>query len=87
MSVSGEKRQGKLYNRIARLVDRMLNPRNATEGRTWGFTLLVYPFGTAGRSHYVSNGADRRDMAQLFREAARRLDERIAWEQGGGEPQ
>lgn len=81
--MDGEK-QRKLYRQAARLVDRMLNPRKATEGRRrWGFTLLVYPFGTAGRSHYVSNGADRSDMAKIFREAARRLDERVAWERAG----
>ncbi|MDE0124243.1 MAG: hypothetical protein OXN97_06670 [Bryobacterales bacterium] len=87
MSAGGEE-QRKLYRWTARLVDGMLNPRKAVEGRRrWGFTLLVYPFGTASESHYVSNGADRRDMAMLFREAARRLDERIAWERGGGETQ
>ncbi|MDE0406879.1 MAG: hypothetical protein OXN81_03380 [Alphaproteobacteria bacterium] len=87
MSVSGEE-QRKLYAQTGRLIDVMLNPDIVGGGRRrWGFTLLVYPFGTAVRSHYVSNGADRRDMAQLFREAARRLDERIAWEQGGGKPQ
>ena len=76
--------QRRLYAEVARGLDEILNPGKAGKDRTVGFALLVFPFGDkSGRSHYVSNGAGKRDMAKLFRETARRLDERIAWERAG----
>ena len=51
--------QRELYAQIARVVDELLNPGLSGKDRTLGFTILVYPFGTTGESHYVSNGADK----------------------------
>ena len=77
-------RRRELYARVARAVDGMLNPGRTGRDRATGFAILVYPFGTRGRSHYVSNGAGKEEMAALFREAAKRLEERAAWERAGG---
>ena len=76
--------QRELYAQSARVVDELLNPGLSGKDRTLGFTILVYPFGTAGESHYVSNGADKQEMAALLREAAQRLDERTDLERGVG---
>ena len=76
--------QRELYAQIARVVDELLNPGLSGKDRTLGFTILVYPFGTLGESHYVSNGADKTAMAALFREAAQRLVERSDLERGVG---
>jgi len=44
--------------------------------RKTGFVLLVFPFGDAAgaRCNYISNGANRKDMASLFREMAARME-------------
>ncbi|MDE0109928.1 MAG: hypothetical protein OXN96_19150 [Bryobacterales bacterium] len=72
-------------DRVCRALDGILNPGAAGAGRrpALGFAVLVFPFGTAGQSHYASNGASKAEMAALFREAARRLEERSAMERAG----
>lgn len=64
-------------NKVARSIDLMFNPlAPAGVERTTGFVLLVFPFGTAdgGRCNFISNGADRKDLAALFREMAARFE-------------
>jgi hypothetical protein len=54
---------------VARALDILFN--NGLKPRTTGFVLLVFPFGSAdGRCNYISNGADRHDVAILLRQQA-----------------
>lgn len=65
-----------LMNEVARKLDRIFNGEARGRARKTGFILLVYPFGEAqgGRCNYISNGADRKDVAVLFREQAARFE-------------
>jgi len=68
--------EGPVESRIAsdmlkgvRGLDMLLNGQKLGEDRTWGFVLLVFPFGDRSwRCNFASNGADRRDVANLMRE-------------------
>ena len=60
---------------IARTLDEFLNPGLKGQDRTIGFVLLIYEFGNApGRCNFISNGADRRDVATLFKEMIARFE-------------
>jgi hypothetical protein len=60
---------------LAHQIDAVLNPSERTP-RDVGFVLLVFPFGeTEGRCNYVSNGADRSDVATMLEEQAKRFRE------------
>lgn len=60
---------------LAKGIDKMLNGEAEGGERKVGFVLLTFPFGEAGgRCNYVSNGADRRDIATMLREQARRFE-------------
>ena len=53
---------------MARFLNRRLNPRRE---KAWGFVLLTFPYGSrVGRCNYVSNGAQRPDVAVLLLEQA-----------------
>lgn len=59
---------------IAKFADYVLNGDAKGKDRKIGFALLVFPYGsTDGRCNYISNGADRRDMAVLLREQSARF--------------
>lgn len=61
---------------IAMTLDEFLNPGQKRGKRENGFVLLVYPFGDkAGRCNYISNGANRTDVATLMEEQAKRFRE------------
>lgn len=61
-------------NHLARFIDQKFNGLNKGKGRKTGFVLLVFPFGSdAGRCNFISNGADRADLAVLFKEMAARM--------------
>jgi hypothetical protein len=65
-------------NMIAYVLDDVFNgDRNGEiRERTTGFVLLVFPFNSDdGRCNYISNGADRKDIARLFREQIARIEE------------
>jgi hypothetical protein len=61
---------------IARILDAVFNSDAKGNERKTGFVLLLFPFGEAeeGRTNYISNGADRKDIAILFREMAARFE-------------
>lgn len=63
-------------NQLARFIDQKFNGLAKGKARKAGFVLLVFPFGTAdgGRCNFISNGADRADIAVLFREMAARFE-------------
>lgn len=67
-----EDRYVEQMNQIANALNVILNP---VEGPPQtGFVLLVFPFGEQGRCNYISNGADRKQIAALFRLQAERFD-------------
>ncbi len=61
-------------NAVAKNLDAVFNGSLKRPDRRVGFVLLVFPFGSEdGRCNYISNGADRKDIAKMFRELAARL--------------
>lgn len=64
-----------MMNGLARGIDRLLNGDARGADRKTGFILMVFPFeGHEGRCNYISNGADRKDVAVLMREQAARFE-------------
>lgn len=62
-------------NKIAGTLDWIFNGDARGSERETGFVLLVFPFGSEpGRCNFISNGADRADLAVLFREMAARFE-------------
>lgn len=68
---------------LAGAIDALFNgdtaaPRseNKIDKREVGFVLLVFPFGDepASRCNFISNGADRRDVVNLFKEMIARFE-------------
>jgi hypothetical protein len=64
---------------VARALDEAFNGIPAPgKQRQTGFVLLVFPFGEKeGRCNYISNGADRVDIAALLREQLARFEGRV----------
>ncbi len=62
-------------NQLARFIDQRFNGLAKGKARKTGFVLLVFPFGSAEgqRCNFISNGADRADIAVLFKEMAARF--------------
>lgn len=59
---------------LARGIDQIFN--GDVEDRSIGFILLVFPYGEKeGRCNYISNGADRNDVATMLEEQAKRFRE------------
>ncbi len=69
-----EPRHVEEMNKVARALDLIFN-HGSLPVRTTGFVVLVFPFGEhdAGRCNFISNGADRADLAVLFKEMAARF--------------
>jgi len=62
-------------NRVAGALDEAFNGGAKGADRKVGFVLLVFPFGEhEGRCNYISNGADRRDVATMLKEQAKRFE-------------
>lgn len=60
---------------IARTIDEILNAGAKGQDRTTGFVLVVFPFGGGdGHCNYISNGADRKEIAALMREMMRLVE-------------
>jgi hypothetical protein len=61
---------------MAKALDEFLNDGKHGGDRETGFVLLVFPFGEAeaGRCNFISNGADRKDVAALFKEMIARFE-------------
>ena len=70
-------------NAVAESLDKVFNGSAKGKDRKVGFTLLVYPFGATdqARCNFISNGANRQDIAVLFREMAARFEGQA---EGGG---
>lgn len=62
-------------NVMAGALDEYFNGKIGGPDRKTGFVLLVFPFGDdEGRTNFISNGADRRDIVTLFREMIARFE-------------
>lgn len=70
-------------NEIAVSLDKMFNHGAQGNDRKIGFVLLVFPFSPPGtmlpaseepRVNYISNGANRKDIACLMREMVARFE-------------
>jgi hypothetical protein len=61
-------------NAVAEALDEIFNGEKRGADRETGFVLLVFPYGQKDgqRCNYISNGADRRDMAAMFKEVMAR---------------
>lgn len=62
-------------NKLARFIDQRFNGLAKGPSRKTGFVLLVFPFGhnDGRRCNFISNGADRADLAVLFKEMSARM--------------
>jgi hypothetical protein len=70
-----EPKYRELMNAVARGLDEIFNGSATGHERKTGFVLLVFPFdGRDGRCNYISNGADRKDIATMFKEQIARLE-------------
>ena len=77
-----EKQYMQTMRELAQLLDQAFNGNSKVIDRKTGFVLLVFPFNNhGGRCVYISNGADRRDIAVLLREQAARFEGRVMPEQ------
>jgi tryptophanyl-tRNA synthetase len=77
MSTHGpvESRWIEAMNAVMADLDQIFNGKAKAPNKSVGLVLLVFPFqGHEGRSNYISNGADRKDMIRLFRELADRFE-------------
>lgn len=67
-----------LMNQIAASLDKVFNGDKKEGHRTTGFVLLVFPYddheGAKNRCNFISNGADRKDIALLFKEMIARFE-------------
>ncbi len=62
-------------NAVAEGLDRIFNGEARGAERQTGFVLLVFPFGESeGRCNYISNGANRKEVAIMLREQAARFE-------------
>lgn len=62
-------------NNLARFLDHEFNGDAKGADRKVGFVLLTFPYeGHGGRVNYISNGANRKDIAVMFRVQAARFE-------------
>jgi hypothetical protein len=70
-------------NVVAQMLDRVFNGKDANpraihkeDKRKVGFVLLVFPFGeeAEGRCNFISNGSNRKDLVNLFKEMIARFE-------------
>lgn len=61
---------------IMRTLDEFLNGEAMGSDRKHGIVIMIFPFGEAeaGRTNYMSNGADRRDVVTLMKEMIARFE-------------
>lgn len=64
----------KKMNEVAASLDRLFNGNAKGSDRKVGFVLLVFPFGTAGKCNYISNGADRKEIVIMMKEQIKRFE-------------
>ena len=61
-------------NAVAASLDEVFNGELRGAEKKVGFVLLVFPYGSAGRCNYISNGADRRDIVVMMKEQIKRFE-------------
>jgi hypothetical protein len=64
-------------NAVAHVLDSFFNGEAKGKDRKVGFVLLVYEYGVrkeGDRCNFISNGADRKDVAVLFKEMIKRFE-------------
>lgn len=61
---------------LAGAIDRIFNGDTRGPARKTGFVLMVFPFNDvgSGRTNYISNGADRKDVVTLMKEMIARFE-------------
>lgn len=60
---------------IAEALDEVFNGKLRHPNKKTGFVLLVFPYGSQdGRSNYISNGANRKDIVCLMKELIARFE-------------
>jgi hypothetical protein len=61
---------------IAQVLDEGFNGKLKGDDRPVGFVLMVFPYGDveSGRTNYISNGADRKDVVTLMKEMIARFE-------------
>lgn len=70
-----EEQYRKRMSELASFLDMEFNGNDKGNDRQIGFVLLVFKFGEGpGRTNFISNGADRRDIVTLFREMIARFE-------------
>jgi hypothetical protein len=65
-------------NVLGRFLDETINEGRTGEARTWGFALLLFPFGDGEqeRMNYISN-ANREDMLVALKELVAHFEGRV----------
>lgn len=61
---------------VAQTLNEFFNGKAKGKDRQTGFVLLVFPFNDdpKGRCNFISNGADRKDLVNLFKEMIQRFE-------------
>jgi hypothetical protein len=60
---------------VVQALDELFNGKIGGPDRKTGFVLLTFPYGDhSGRCNFMSNGADRRDIVNLFKEMIARFE-------------
>lgn len=65
---------------LAQALDEVMNPGLRGKDKTVGFVLLTFNMnepivaGQQGRTNYISNGADRKDIAVMMKEVIARFE-------------
>ena len=60
---------------VAEALDEAFNGQAKHPHKETGFVLLVFPYGSNdGRANYISNGVDRKDIVNLFKELIARFE-------------
>jgi hypothetical protein len=60
---------------VAEALDGTFNGTAKHPNKKVGFVLLLFEYGTHdGRANYISNGADRKDIVNLFKEMIARFE-------------
>jgi hypothetical protein len=59
---------------VVQTLDELFNGKIGGPDRKVGFVLMVFPFGEGGRTNYMSNGVDRKDIVTLMKEMVARFE-------------
>jgi hypothetical protein len=59
---------------VVQVLDELFNGDAKGPDRGVGFLLMVFPFGEGGRTNFMSNGVDRKDVVTLMKEMIARFE-------------